>query len=375
MQELRRRRFLGLAAAGCGWALTGAPVLAAPPDNDRPGRGPVWLSAYATDDAQPGYGVAAFDGAGRVLFSCPLPGRAHGVTPHPDGTHAVVMARRPGRWFALLDLTSGTLRGQAVALPSDRRGTGHGVFNAAGDLFYMAEDDTGRERGALALLDPRRNYARMGEIAGVGVGPHEVLALDGGRVLAVADGGVLTHPETGRVKLNLDDMDPALHYVDTATGKVTETLRLPADYSNLGIRHIAATADGAVVFGMQDERPTGEVQPLVGVHRPGEPLRLLDAPAEAWRRLAGYVGSVAVTGGRIFASSPRGGAVAVWDGATGGFPAIRDLSDGCGLAADPAGGAAATSGFGRIIGGDGREIARTPGYRWDNHLSAPLFIA
>jgi uncharacterized protein len=375
MREMRRRRFLSLAAMGCGWTLTGASVFAAPPDNDKPGRGPVWLSAYATDDAQPRYGVAAFDAAGKVRFSCPLPGRAHGVTPHPDGTHAVVMARRPGRWSALLDLATGSLRGEATALPADRRGTGHGVFNAAGYIFYMAEDDTGRERGALTLLDPRRGYARIGEIADVGVGPHEILALDGGRMLAVADGGVLTHPDTGRVKLNLDDMDPALHYVDTAAGKVVQTLRLPADYSNLGIRHIAATADGAVVFGMQDERPTGEVQPLVGVHRPGEPLRLLDAPAEAWRRLAGYVGSVAVTDGRIFASSPRGGAVAAWDGATGGFLEMRDLSDGCGLAADPAGGAAATSGFGRIIGGDGRDIARTPGYRWDNHLSAPLFIA
>lgn len=338
-------------------------------------RGPLWLSGYAANDAEPRFGVAAFDAAGKVVFACPLPGRMHGVSPHPDGTRAVVMARRPGRWFALVDLARGALLGPATALPADRRGTGHGVFNADASLFFMAEDDAAKERGALALLDPKAGYARIGEIADVGVGPHEVLALDGGRTLAVADGGVLTHPDTGRVKLNLDAMDPALIYVDAAAGLVAETVRLPAGYSNLGIRHIAAGPDGAVFFGMQDERPSGESPPLVGVHRRGSAPRLLAAPAEVWRRLDGYVGSMACDGRLVAASSPRGGAVATWDAVSGDFLDLIDLPDGCGLSVAATGaGIIATSGFGRILDPDGVTLAETPALRWDNHLSAPLFI-
>lgn len=377
---VERRGVLALAAAACGWSLCGRARLVMGRENG--GRGPIWLSAYATTDAEPRFGVAGFDAAGRVAFSCPLPGRAHGVTPHPDGTHAIVMARRPGRWFAVVALPGGALRGDAAScvvnpLPADRRGTGHGVFNADASRFYMAEDDVARERGALAALDPAAGYARVGVVADVGVGPHEVLALDGGRTLAVADGGVATHPDTGRAKLNLDDMDPALLYVDPAAGRVTETVRLPADFNNLGVRHIAAGPQNEIYFGMQDERPTGALQPLVGVHRRGAPPVLLSAPDAAWRRLAGYVGSVACDGREIAASSPRGGAVAVWDVATGAFKRLVELPDGCGLGAAPGGGLLMTSGFGRIVVGVGGENGETttdaPAYRWDNHLSAPLF--
>lgn len=372
---INRRGLFALSAAACGWALTGsaARVMAGE-------RGPLWLSGYASNDAEPRFGVAAFDAAGKVAFACPLPGRMHGAAAHPDGSHAVVMARRPGRWFALVDLAAGRMIGEPVALPDDRRGTGHGVFNADASLFFMAEDDSAKERGALALLDPQAGYQRVGQIPDVGVGPHEVLALNGGAkgegVLAVADGGVLTHPDTGRVKLNLDAMDPALHYVDAASRRVIETARLPAEYNNLGIRHIAAGPKGAVFFGMQDERPGGGLQPLVGVHRRGGPPVLLNAPDQTWRRLDGYVGSMACDGRIVAASSPRGGAVATWDAETGAFIDLIDLPDGCGLgvAAGPDGGIIATNGFGRIIDPDGVTLAETPALRWDNHLSGPLFI-
>lgn len=372
---INRRGLLALSAAACGWALTGSATRIMAGE-----RGPLWLSGYAANDAEPRFGVAAFDAAGKVAFACPLPGRMHGAAAHPDGSCAVVMARRPGRWFALVDLATGRMVGDAVALPADRRGTGHGVFNADASLFFMAEDDSAKERGALALLDPKAGYKRIGEIADVGVGPHEVLALDGGTkgggVLAVADGGVFTHPDTGRVKLNLDAMDPALHYIDAASRRVVETMRLPAEYNNLGIRHIAAGPRGAVFFGMQDERPGGGLQPLVGVHRRGGPPALLTAPDEVWRRLDGYVGSMACDGRIVAASSPRGGAVATWDAETGAFIDLIDLPDGCGLgaAAGPDGGIIATSGFGRILDPDGATLAETPALRWDNHLSGPLFI-
>lgn len=372
--KIDRRRLLAGVAAAAGLTLTGRArgVIAA--------TGPLWLSAYAAAGAEAAFGVAGFGDDGRLVFRCPLPGRAHGVTPHPDGRMAVVMARRPGRWFAVLDLASGRLAGPATALPDDRRGTGHGVFDAGhgvfdadGAVFYMAEDDVTRETGVLTVLDPAAGYARRESFDVGGVGPHEVIALDNGRTLVSANGGVLTHPDTGRVKLNLEDMDPSLSYLDAARRQVTEVVRLPAEYGNLGIRHLAALADGAVAFGMQDERPTGEIQPLVGLHRRGQPPALLAAPDEAWRRMAGYIGDVASDGRVIAASSPRGGVVGRWDGQTGAWLGLTELSDGCGLAARADGGFVATSGHGRIIALSGDSMAaavgETPDCRWDNHLS------
>ena len=47
-----------------------------------------------------------------------------------------------------------------------------------------------------------------------GIGPHEILRLPGARLLAIANGGIHTRPDTGREKLNLDTMRPNLTLMD-----------------------------------------------------------------------------------------------------------------------------------------------------------------
>ncbi len=42
--------------------------------------------------------------------------------------------------------------------------------------------------------------------------------MPGGRRLVVANGGLRTHPDTGRETLNPDDMSPNLALIDLATG-------------------------------------------------------------------------------------------------------------------------------------------------------------
>ena len=44
--------------------------------------------------------------------------------------------------------------------------------------------------------------------------PHEAILLADGKTLAVANGGIETHIETGREKLNLDFMQPSLALVE-----------------------------------------------------------------------------------------------------------------------------------------------------------------
>ncbi|MFD1625560.1 DUF1513 domain-containing protein [Azospirillum griseum] len=338
----------------------------------------LFLNAYATAGATPAFGVAAFDVDGAVRFTTATPGRAHGVVPRPalDGTsqsEAVVFARRPGRWFLPLSLRDGTPAAPVTA-PEDRRFTGHGAFTADGRLLYVAEDDVPNETGAIGVYDATDGYRRLGALPTHGLGPHELLALDGGAVLAVANGGVITHPDTGRAKLNLDAMDSSLTYVEAASGRLLDQVRLPEEHANLGIRHIAALADGGVAFGVQDERPIGLLQPLVGAHRPGGgAVRLFDAPEDVWTRLDGYIGSVASDGRLVAASSPKGGLVGLWDPMTGAWIKAIPLPDGCGLAPCDDG-FALTSGLGvmeRITATTDAPVSerRSPAFRWDNHLT------
>ncbi|HEY0835595.1 MAG TPA: DUF1513 domain-containing protein [Azospirillum sp.] len=361
-----RRRLL----AGFG----GMAAFMAVPIPARAGGGPLFLSAYATAGGdKPGYGVAALDADGGVVFATALPGRAHAVVPNPVRAQAVVFARRPGRWFVPLDLATG-VAGAPVRVPEDRRFTGHGVFSADGRLLYVAEDDVPREAGAIAVYDVADGYRRLDAMPTHGIGPHELVALDGVRVLAVANGGVITHPDTGRAKLNLDDMDASLTYVEAASGRLLDRARLPEEHANLGIRHLAALADGSIAFGVQDERPTGALQPLVGTHRPGGgPVRLFDMPEDTLARFEGYVGSVATDGRTVAASSPRGGLVGFWDAPSGRWLGAASLPDGCGIAwAD--GRCVATSGHGAVAslapdGGEAGARRASSGLRWDNHLT------
>ena len=126
---------------------------------------------------------------------------------------------------------------------------GHGFFSPDGRLLYATENDFDAEAGAIGIYDAADGWRRVGEIAGVGIEPHEAALLGDGRTIVAADGGILTHPDYGREKLNLATMAPALVYVDRASGEILETARLDPALHRLSIRHLARDATGAVWFG------------------------------------------------------------------------------------------------------------------------------
>jgi uncharacterized protein len=122
---------------------------------------------------------------------------------------------------------------------------------------------------------------------------------------------------------------------------------------------------------MQWEGDPWEIPPLLGVHRRGEAVRLLDAGPEQ-ARMRGYAGSVAFSGdGRLVAiTSPRGGRMHVYRVGDGSFLEGVAQADVCGLAAH-ASGFVATDGTGgcRIVTPGGGTRAETrAAVAWDNHL-------
>lgn len=335
----------------------------------------LYLSGRAA--AGGGFRLAGFDGSGARRLDLPLPDRGHHVSVRPDGRHGVMVARRPGRYLLVADLSTG--RAIAGVAAAEGRGyCGHGCFAADGATFFATENDYAAGRGVVGVYDVAAGYRRIGEFASHGIGPHQLALMPDGRTMVIANGGILTHREREREKLNLPTMTPTLAYVDSRTGQLIDEARLPAALHQLSIRHLAVADDGAVAVGMQYEGPRNDHVPLVGLHHGGE-IHLLPPPAGDWWSMRQYCGSIAfdLGGTTIAASSPRGGTVMFWDRGSGASLGTLALVDGCGVAPTVhAGEFMVTSGVGRAlrVGPAGRLRAELQApfiaaSHWDNHLT------
>ncbi|MCB1722314.1 MAG: DUF1513 domain-containing protein [Chromatiaceae bacterium] len=322
-------------------------------------------------DAHSRHYATLFDSDGTTLLDVRLPARGHGFAVAPDHAGAVVFARRPGAFMQAFDLRH-VRAFDPIDAARGRHFYGHGVYSADGALLFATENAFDSGTGRIGVYDVHNGYARIGEFDSHGVGPHEIRLMADGATLAVANGGIRTHPDRPRAKLNLDTMRASLAYVDSGSGALCERVETPTAWQRLSIRHIDVNAAGDVALAMQYEGPKTARPPLVALHRRGEPMRWLQAPEDVQQRLRNYCGSVTFArDGQTFAvSSPRGGLVMRWarDGHYLGELAQRDV---CGIAAsDDAMWYSDGSGVVRHVTSTADDAHRWPDTRWDNHLTA-----
>lgn len=365
---LNRRRFLtALAGTALLTPLAGRAALSDPQQVR-------YLSARA--DSTGRYFLSAFDAAGDLRFDLPLPGRGHAIAIHPTLAQAVQVARRPGRYLLVVDAASGRVL-HKVHSAEGRHFYGHGDFSADGRWFYTPENDYEAGRGVIGVRDVHDNYRQVAEFSSHGIGPHDLRLLSDGITLVVANGGMQTHPDTGRATLNLETMNPSLVYLDRREGRLLEQHELPPALHKNSIRHLATTANDTVCFVMQYQGSRREQPPLIGLHRRGEALRLVSAPAAIQKRMRNYCGSAcADPSGQWFAvSSPKGGLITFWDANSGAYCGHTDVADGCGLAAgNEAGEFILSSGLGGImryrLTGQQQALGEVAAMdaRWDNHM-------
>jgi hypothetical protein len=329
----------------------------------------------ACSDRQGKHFLAGLNARGELSFQTPLPGRAHAVTPHPNENYCMVVARRPGDFLLAVDSQSGKVLAKA-APTRHRHFYGHGVFEPSGQLFYASENAFDAGKGVIGVYDAADGWRRIGELASHGIGPHELLMTPDGDTLAVANGGIRTHPDTGRAKLNLASMAPSLAYIDRHSGALLEKASLAPALRRLSIRHLDLIDERRIAIAMQYQGGAADKVPLAALHVRGQPLRALELPESVRIRLRQYGGSVKAddSGQWLAASAPRGNRVCFWHLQKGFIDAI-EVADGCGLAAS------AEPGEFIISSGDGevlryrcpaRQLQRLDshaGRRWDNHLS------
>jgi hypothetical protein len=317
--------------------------------------------------------VAVFDDEGREVFSTSLPSRGHDSACRPGSSEIAVFARRPGNWFVILREEHGGIVA-TVHAARNRHFYGHGVFSGDGKLLYATENDTLTGDGVVGVYDATAAYARLGEFASGGVGPHDIALLPGRETLLIANGGLRTLPETGREVLNPGAMQPNFATIDPRHGDTRARIELDRGLRQLSIRHLAMARSGTAAFGCQYQGPLDDLPPLVGLLSPEGRVMFLNAPEEALGRMRNYIGSVAFDDSEevLAATSPHGGQILLWSIGEGKLLAASPISDACGIAASGDGRFLASSGNAglRRVSADAKGSERTFSWNWvwDNHM-------
>ena len=280
--------------------------------------------------------AAAFDLSGRELFAVDLPARGHDIALRPGSREAAIFARRPGTWFVVVDCGSGGIIRQQTA-NGNRHYFGHGVYSADGKLLYATENDTQTGNGIIGIYDAASDYRRLAEFPSHGIGPHDIALLPDGRTLVIANGGLMTLPDSGREVLNPGTMRSTIDLVDCGQGELLARFEIDPSYRNLSLRHLSLTARGDILFGGQYQGEAEDLPLLAGMISSGGQIALLPTPDDELAALENYIGSVAVDrdGEILAATSPHGNRIAFWNIRSREFIGSRRMADVCGIAAGP----------------------------------------
>lgn len=296
--------------------------------------GPIWARAAALGTGREVKLAASWQAGGgyqvgvltddvselKVNAALDVPTRAHGLVREPGGT-LLAVARRPGDWLLRWD-RQGTALVWFWSEPR-RAFTGHVLTD--GRRVYTTESDLDTGAGLIGVRDAR-TLEKRAEWLTHGIDPHQLVWDAGGNIL-VANGGVSTRPESGRVKVELATMDSSLVRLDAVTGETLGQWRL--DDPRLSLRHLAWDACGDLLgIALQAEHDDPEARataPVVALFD-GETLR----PVAASRSLAGYGGDVAWGESIVAVSCPRAHGVALY-GANGASRGFVPLPEACAL--------------------------------------------
>ena len=352
---LERRTFL--AGAGLAWLFGLTPAGA-----ERLARSEL-LFASAYMDPQGAYGVAILDDGGAIVSAHLLPGRGHGFATATAAQWLVAFARRPGNFAVALNKARAA-EPVAFHTPEDRHFYGHGAFSPDGKLLYAAENAFESGDGVIGIYDATSGFSRIGEVPSHGIGPHEIVLMPDGRTLCVANGGIRTHPDQGREKLNLPTMAPSIALIDTATGSLLLSHALPERLHRLSLRHMAVDGASRVWIGGQYEGDVMDDVPVLARLDQQTGLVSVDLPGDVATAFGKYAGSVAIgnDGVTLAVASPKSGVVLTLDTRTGQPLDLESAPRTCGIQAR-ADGFISSSELGRFG-------TSTHDRAWDNHIAA-----
>ena len=289
-----------------------------------------WLSAQG--NKQNNYGVGWINDQRSNTTNSGF--RGHGLSQNPVKQEQIVMfSRRPGTTGVVLNILSGEIT-QTFNSPVNHHMHGHGCFSANGKYLFCSESNTENGQGVITVRNTQ-NFKVEQQFSSHGIGPHEIGLMPDGSTLAVANGGLLTHPDTGRKVLNLDSMRSTLSYISVNSGNLQNELTVNEPKSS--IRHLDIGQNGEVAVAIQLQRSAAHHEnlvPLAAIHNPGaSSLETLDAPSPLLNKLNDYTGSVRIHSQNQIAAftSPRGNMAMFWNIQSKQLAGYHVFHDVCGL--------------------------------------------
>jgi hypothetical protein len=317
--------------------------------------------------------VLIADVQGRVVHSLEVAERCHAGCARPASDEVAFFSRRPGRQLNIIDAHQGRLV-QVIGAEPGEHFYGHGVFSPDGKQLYATAHRYEDSEGVINVYAADQSYRLTGQIRLGVMDPHEVRLHPNGRDLVIAAGGIQTHPDYGRIKLNLDRMQPALLVVDRYREEVTQ--RHQPSHHQLSIHHLDISPEGIVVAGYQFEGPEWEQPNLIAwldVERQRfEEIRLPDTDQQVLRNYIASVVMDAVTGVAAI-TAPRGNRVVLLDYRQRRYLHSIELADVSGVLPLPEGGFICTSGMGGVYrlapGSLLLKQVSADNIHWDNHLT------
>ncbi|HMT93285.1 DUF1513 domain-containing protein [uncultured Thiothrix sp.] len=279
----------------------------------------------AMDNALGEHFISQLDLSTQELQQLKTPMRGHTALALDQHT-ALLFGRRSASTSVRVNFKTGLL--ESFKSRANRHFNGHACLSTDRTLLFTSETDYANKRGIIGIRE-LATLKQVAEYESYGLDPHDLQLMPDGKTLVVANGGIETHPDFERRKLNLDSMQPSLVYLELSTGKKLAEYRLPDHL--LSIRHLQVSAKGEVAVALQYEGNLYKQQPssLVAWQQVGGELNLLKIAPQEVAQLRGYLADIVYDPKQqlLVSASPRGHCVSIWSTATHSFVQALPLAE------------------------------------------------
>ncbi|MEZ6194620.1 MAG: DUF1513 domain-containing protein [Planctomycetota bacterium] len=249
----------------------------------------------------------------------------HGIAIDPLDPNRIAIFEKRGKGACVVDLAEGRVV-RPLTTSADRQFYGHGVFSTDGRILFCTETDVENGYRGLVAMRDAKTLEPMGEFESHGSEPHDLLLVQGGRVLAITNGG--DAPDGTR--------PPSVTFVDVEKGTLLEDLRFTDPEINAG--HLAMTSDGDLAVVSAPRPGTFEdvhtASSGISFRPKGGELRTVVNPRTIAPRMVGESLSVAIDAatGTVGVTNPDGDIVTFWDLAEGHLKGTLDVENPRGIA-------------------------------------------
>jgi hypothetical protein len=227
---------------------------------------------------------------------------AHGVIPHPKKPERILVFEKKGNGGCEIDLKENKV---ATKIPPSKgcEFYGHGGYSADAARVYATEYDAKTYEGKMVVRDAA-DFKILGEFPTYGDWPHDCQFIDGGKVVAVTNGG--GHLEGGA--------KPCVTYVEVESGKLLEKVEFANPNINAGHLFINAQGDLAVLHAMREGLDTKEALGGLSLRPKGKSCTQMANPAEIVNAMKGETLSQAwhEKDGVIGVTNPFGNLISFW---------------------------------------------------------------